>query len=166
MRYAVIMSILLLALIGLGEQFVYVRAGKVQSAPRDLPSVAVRLDTGETILGLHARDDATRAACGWYRVIPSVQKATTGQVVTGRSYTVGKYTVQEVLSYATRTTRTPQQRIAAALAAMPGATDDERVTALVRAVATTVTGTLDKAVTITVPANPLTPPVKPLEATR
>ena len=111
-----------------------------------------RLDTGETILGLHARDDATRAACGWYRVIPSLQKAAAGQYVAGRSYTLGKATAQEVLSYGTRTTRTPQQRIAAALAAMPGATDDERVTALVRAVATTVTGTLDKAVTITVPS--------------
>lgn len=155
MRYVVIISVMLLALIGLGEQFVFVRDGKVQSAPRDLPSVAVRLDSGETILGLHARDDATRAACGWYRVVPSLAKAEARQVVTGRSYTVGKYTVQEVLSYATRKTRTPQQRIAAALAAMPGATDDERVSALVRAVAVTVTGTLDKAVTITVPARTL-----------
>jgi hypothetical protein len=152
MRYAIIMSLLLLALVGLGEQFVYVRAGKVQSAPRELPSAAVRLDTGETILGLHARDDATRAACGWYRVIPSAQKATTGQVVTGRAYTVGKGTAQEVLTFGTLTTRTPEQRIAAILAAMPGATDDERVTALVRAVAAAVTGRLDKAVTITVPA--------------
>jgi hypothetical protein len=155
MRYAVIMSILLMALIGLGDQFVFVRDGKVQSAPRELPSAAVRLDTGETILGLHARDDATRAACGWYRVIPSAQKAITSQVVTGRSYAIGKGTVQEVLSYGTRTTRTPEQRIAAILAAMPGATDDERVTALVRAVAAAVTGRLDKAVTITVPAKTL-----------
>ena len=165
MRYAIIMSLLLLALVGLGEQFVYVRAGKVQSAPRELPSVAVRQDTGETILGLHARDDATRAACGWYRVIPSAQKAAAGQYVAGRSYTLGKGTAQEVLAIGTRTTRTPQQRIAAALAAMPGATDDERVTALVRAVAVTVTGTLDKAVVITVPAKTLKP-VRTLEVTR
>lgn len=155
MRYAVIMSILLMALIGLGDQFVFVHDGKVQSAPRDLPSVAVRLDTGETILGLHARDDATRAACGWYRVLPSAQKAAAGQVVAGRSYTLGKDTVQEVLTYATRTVQTPQQRIAAILAAMPGATDDERVTALVRAVAAAVTGRLDKAVTITIPVKTL-----------
>ena len=155
MRYAIIMSVLLLALVGLGEQFVYVRAGRVQSAPRDLPSVAVRLDTGETILGMHARTDAVRAACGWYRVVPSAPTAAKGQVVTGRSYVLGKGTVQEVLTFGTLTTRTPEQRIAAALAAMPGATDDERVTALVRAVATTVTGTLDKAVVITVPARTL-----------
>lgn len=165
MRYAIIMSLLLLALVSVGEQFVYVRDGRVQSAPRDLPSVAVRLDTGETVLGLHARDDATRAACGWYRVVPSAQILAKGQIVTGRSYTLSKATVQEVLAVGTRTTRTPQQRIAAALAAMPGATDDERVTALVRAVATTVTGTLDKAVTITVPAKTLEP-VRTLEVTR
>jgi hypothetical protein len=164
MRYAIIMSILLLALIGLGEQYVYVRDGKVQSAPRDLPSVAVRLDTHETILGLHARDDAVRAACGWYRVIPSAQTAAAGQIVTGRSYTVGKSTVQESLSIGERTVLTPEQRIAAVLAAMPGATDDERVTALVRAVAATVTGTLDKAVTITVPAKATA--IKPVEVPR
>jgi hypothetical protein len=151
MRYAVIMSILLLARIGLGEQFVFVRDGKVQSSPRDLPSVAVRLDTGETILGMHARTDAARAACGWYRVVPSAQTATKGQVVMGRSYVLGKGTVQEVLTIAERKTRTPEQRIAAALAQVPGATDDERVTALVRAVATVVTGKLDKAVSITIP---------------
>jgi len=143
------------ALSAYADQYVYVRAGKVQSAPRELPSAAVRLDTGETILGLHARDDATRAACGWFRVVPSAQILAKGQVVTGRSYTLSKATVQEVLEVGTRTTRTPEQRIAAILAAMPGATDDERVTALVRAVAAAVTGRLDKAVTITIPARTL-----------
>ena len=154
MRLSIVL-VLVLVLGASAEQFVFVRAGKLQSAPRELPSVAVNLATGETILGLHARDDATRAACGWFRVIPSLTKLAVGQVITGRSYTLGKDTVQEVLTIGTRTTRTPQQRIAAALAAMPGATDDERVTALVRAVATTVTGTLDKAVVITVPARTL-----------
>ena len=164
MRLSIVL-VLVLVLGASAEQFVFVRDGRVQSAPRELPSVAVRLDTGETVLGLHARDDATRAACGWFRVVPSAQILAKGQIVTGRSYTLNKATVQEVLAVGTRTTRTPQQRIAAALAAMPGATDDERVTALVRAVATTVTGTLDKAVTITVPAKTLVP-ARTLEVVR
>jgi hypothetical protein len=155
MRYAIIIMVLSIVRTAIADQYVYVRDGRVQSAPRELPSVAVRLDTGETILGLHARTDAVRAACGWYRVVPSAQTVTKGQVVTGRSYVLGKCTVQEVLTIAERKTLTPEQRIAAALAAMPGATDDERVTALVRAVATAVTGTLDKAVVITVPAKTL-----------
>jgi hypothetical protein len=150
MRLSIVL-VLVLVLGASAEQFVFVRDGRVQSAPRDLPSVAVRLDTGETILGLHARTDAARAACGWYRVVPSAQTATKGQVVMGRSYVLGKGTVQEVLTIAERKTRTPEQRIAAALAQVPGATDDERVTALVRAVATVVTGKLDKAVSITIP---------------
>ena len=152
MRNAIFIMVLSIVGTAIADQYVYVRDGRIQSAPRELPAAAVRLDTGETILGMHARTDAVRAACGWYRVVPSAQTATKGQVVTGRSYVLGKGTVQEVLAFGTRTTLTPQQRIAAALAAMPGATDDERVTALVRAVAMTVTGTLDKAVTITVPA--------------
>ena len=152
MRYAIIIMVLSIVRMAIADQYVYVLDGRVQSAPRDLPSVAVRLDSGETILGLHARDDATRAACGWYRVVPSAQTATKEQVVMGRSYVLGKGTVQEVLTIAERKTRTPEQRIAAALAQVPGATDDERVTALVRAVATVVTGKLDKAVSITIPA--------------
>ena len=152
MRYAIIIMVLSIVRTAIADQYVYVRDGRVQSAPRDLPAAAVRLDTGETILGMHARTDAARAACGWYRVVPSAQTAAKGQVVTGRSYVLNKGTVQEVLTIAERKTRTPEQRIAAALAQVPGATDDERVTALVRAVATVVTGKLDKAVSITIPA--------------
>ena len=134
------------------EQFVFVRDGRVQSAPRGLPSVGVRLDTGEAVLGLHGRSDAERAACGWFRVLPSREIAARGEVVTGRTYTVLRDTVQEVLEYGEQRIITPEQRVKAALQAMPGKTDDERVSALVRAVAVTVTGTLDRAVTITVPA--------------
>jgi hypothetical protein len=137
------------------EQYVFVRDGAVQSAPRELPSAGISRDTGETLLGLHARDDATRAACGWFRVVPSTQATPKGQYVMGRSYAIGKSTVQEVLVFGTRIKRTPEQRIAAVLASMPAATDDERVSALVRAVAVAITGRLDKAVTITVPARTL-----------
>jgi hypothetical protein len=154
MRLSIVL-VLVLVLGARADQFVYVRAGRVQSAPRELPSAGLRLDNGQAVLGLHARDDATRAACGWFRVVPSARATPQGQVVTGRSYTIGKATVQEALTFGTRITITPEQRIAAVLASMPAATDDERVSALVRAVAVAVTGTLDKAVTITVPARTL-----------
>lgn len=62
----------LAALCGLchgAELYVYSSGGgAVETLPRELPSVGVRLDGGGTVLGLHGADDATKAACGWYRV--------------------------------------------------------------------------------------------------
>ena len=49
-------------------------AGKdevVRCAPRELPSVGVRLDNGRAVLGLHGASVETKAACGWYRVVVS-----------------------------------------------------------------------------------------------
>ena len=149
---AAIVAIMLICVSASAEQYIYVRDGKVASAPRALPSVGVRQDTGTAVLGLHGASDATRAACGWYRVVPSSQKVADAQRVVARNYVIGKGTAQEVLTIADRVIRTPQQRISNVLDAMPGATDDERVSALIRAVAVAVTGRLDKAVTVTIPA--------------
>ena len=147
------MLLILLAVSALADSYVFSKDGKTVSAgPRDLPSVGVRLDDGKVVLGLHGATDATRAACGWYRIIPDQAKAASNQVVAVRSYTIGKETAQETLSFVERITKTPEQRIAALLDAMPGETDDERVSALIKAVAICVTGKLDKAVTIVVPA--------------
>lgn len=134
------------------DQYVYVRAGAVACQPRDLPSVGVRLDTGDVVLGLHGADSALCAACGWYRVRPHTSKLAPGQYIAGRTYQVGKDAVQEVVTLGQTVTQTPAQRIAAVLDSIPAATDDERVSALIRAVATSVTGKLDKACTISVPA--------------
>lgn len=141
------------AVMAVADSFLFAKDGKVVSGPRDLPSVGVRLDTGKPVLGLHGASDAVKAACGWYRVIPSAVKAEPTQVVTGATYTLGKDTAQEVLSFGTLVVMTPEKRLAALLNAMPGATDDERVSALIRAVAVCVTGKLDKAVTVTIPAS-------------
>lgn len=51
------------------DQYVFVRDGAVACQPRDLPSVGVRLDTGDVVLGLHGADPALRAACGWLPVV-------------------------------------------------------------------------------------------------
>ena len=148
-----ILSMILIPCLLLADSFVYSRDGKAVSAgPRDLPSVGVRLDTGWTVLGLHGASDAVRAACGWYRVIPDTAKPASNQVVSGATYTLGKDTAKQTLTFANRITFTPQQRLEMILDAMPGATDDERVSALIQAVSTCVTGKIDQAVTITVPA--------------
>ena len=148
-----ILALILIPGLLLAESYIYSKDGTtVQTGPRDLPSVGVRLDTGKPVLGLHGASDAVKAACGWYRIIPDAAKAASNPVVAARSYTLGKTTAQEVLSFATRVTITPQARLSALLDAMPGETDDERVSALIKAVAICVTGKLDKAVTVTIPA--------------
>lgn len=137
------------------DQYVFVLGGKVASAPRDLPSVGVRLDSGRAVLGLHGASDSVKAACGWYRVIPSVVKAAEGEYVASRSYTVNKETVQEVVSVAKVPvdTRTPAERIGEVMDSIVAESTDARVSALVRAVATAVTGRVAKAVTVTIPAS-------------
>ena len=44
---------------------------EVGSKPRELPSQGYNRTTGQVVVGLHARTDAERAACGWWRVIPT-----------------------------------------------------------------------------------------------
>lgn len=146
------LALILLAGSALADSFVFAKEGKIISGPRDLPSVGVRLDNGQAVLGLHGASDAVKAACGWFRVIPSAQKAATNQVVVGSTYTLNKDTAQEVLSFGTRETITVQDRLAFILETIPGTNDDARVTALIKAVATCVTGKIDKAISITVPA--------------
>jgi hypothetical protein len=41
------------------------------SAERELPSQGYDRVTGRVVVGLHARTDLERAACGWWRVIPT-----------------------------------------------------------------------------------------------
>lgn len=68
------------------DQYVYAVAGAVKSAPREIPSVGVRLDGKGTVLGLHSADDATKAACGWYRYVAA--KVPSDQIVTASTYTL------------------------------------------------------------------------------
>ena len=46
------------------------------SSPRSLPVQAVDLATGKVIVGLHSRDDATIAGCGWYKLVPGTPPQT------------------------------------------------------------------------------------------
>ena len=133
-------------------QYAYVRDGVVMGKPRDLPSVGIRQDNGGAVLGLHGAGRDVQEACGWYGVQPSQQRVAEGQRVTGRSYVYTNGVVSEQVVIGDVKTVTPAERIEQAFAALPG-TEDERVTALIHAVATTITGRVDKAITIAVPAS-------------
>lgn len=59
------------------------------SSARECPSQGVDLATGKVVVGLHALSDARRAACGWYRLVPSPRPAATNgvhYVATGFSF--------------------------------------------------------------------------------
>jgi hypothetical protein len=144
---------LLVASFALADSFLFVQDGKITSGPRELPSVGVRLDTKQAVLGLHGADDATRAACGWYRVIPSTAKAASNQVVAAQTYTIGKSTAQEVLTLTNvvRKTYTAQERIEDIFDDVIATSDSERAGIILKAVAAAVTNRIRSAVTITIP---------------
>lgn len=153
---AAIVAIMLICVSASAEQYIYVRDGKVASAPRALPSVGVRQDTGTAVLGLHGASDATRAACGWFRVVPSpvVPDPAKGEWVADRSYRVDKNTVQEVVALKTRVVLSPEDRVLAVFLApaLVAMTEEARCAAVIHAVAQVITQRLDKAVTVTIPA--------------
>ena len=74
----------------------------IGSAPRELPSVGVRLDNHQAVLGLYGSDDATRAACGWYRCISATNAAPEGSVVASRSYAIMGALAMETLTFKPR----------------------------------------------------------------
>lgn len=151
MRFAI--AILFLVSVCNADSFLFVQDGKALSSPRDLPSVGVRLDTKQTVLGLHGADDATKAACGWYRVVPAEVVLAKDQIINGRSYTIGKDAAFEIVSVTNvvRRTLTAQRRMEMIFDGMPG-TDAERVKAVVQAVAAVVTNRVKGDVTVTIPA--------------
>lgn len=74
----------------------------IVSGARELPSVAVRLDTGEAVLGLYAASDADKAACGWHRCVASTNAAPEGCVVASRSYAILGAVAVETLTFKPR----------------------------------------------------------------
>lgn len=80
------------------DQYVYVREGAVACQPRDLPSVGVRLDTGDVVLGLHGADPAMRAACGWLPVVRDPAPAD-GMRIASQDWVVEDGTARLVRTY-------------------------------------------------------------------
>ncbi|MFZ4394147.1 MAG: hypothetical protein ACOYOU_00815 [Kiritimatiellia bacterium] len=155
MRRIFIFASFLVASFGLADSFLFVQAGKITSGPRELPSVGVRLDNGQPVLGLHGADDATRAACGWYRVIPTNAILASNQMIVARSYLLNKDTAQEVVVISNFTARvfTPRDRITQMFDELPPAMgNDARCAAIIKAIAQTITNKMGTSVTVTIPA--------------
>lgn len=156
MRQLVCLVLMIASIATAQTKYIYAERGAAQCAPRDLPSVGVRLDTGQSVLGLHGAGTAIREACGWYQVAPSATRPQTNQYVAARIYELGKGGFQEVLVMSNRVTRTvtPQARIEQAFAALSASlTTDDRCTAIVAAVAAVITNKFAQEVTIRIPAS-------------
>lgn len=163
MKKVVIIFALLAGVAAAAEQYVYVKDGAVKCRPRDLPSVGVRQDTGQAVAGLHGTTDAVKAACGWYKVLPSLQQAGSNQVVQATSYTVGRYTVQAVHQYAERRTVTLAERTRALFdhPELQGKSADDKAAEVIKAVAEAVTNRLGT-IQVIEPVRPVKP-AEPME---
>ena len=131
-------------------EYVHMRSLRIVG-PKPLPSVGIRLDTGDVVLGLHSADEATQRACGWYVVVPSVQRASAGQQVVGRSFEFRDGEVREVLQFCEVVEVSAAERVAAVFDEL-GGNDDERVSAFVQLCAQVATNKLQQAITVTIPA--------------
>ena len=122
----------------------YVFAGKdgvVATAPRALPALGVALDSRKPVLGLHGASDLERAACGWFRVIPSGAVLASNEVITARTYKVDAKTgtaLEEVtiVQREPRVALTLRQRLERILDSMEAKlTEEEKVLFILRTLA-------------------------------
>ena len=86
------------AVVARADSFVFSADGQtVGSLPRELPTQGVSLSKGWVVVGLHALDDAGRADCGWYRVVPGTKPvAQSNEVWRVTGYTFTNYTAVAV----------------------------------------------------------------------
>ncbi len=125
--------------------FVYSTDGKkVLCNPRDIPANAVNLATRQPVLGMHSATPAIKAACGWYRVVPSAVSPGTNQFVFARAYTITGNTAVETLVISNRVRRTPRQRLDRIIADLDGADDDTKVKAAIAQIAAAIADRLQK----------------------
>ena len=68
----------------------------VGSSPRELPSQGFDRVTGQVVVGLHARTDAERAACGWWRIVETPKP---GIVFSNEYWAVTGYTFTNSVAY-------------------------------------------------------------------
>lgn len=69
---------------------------EVGSKPRELPSQGYNRTTGQVVVGLHARGEAERAACGWWRIVETPKP---GLVVSNEYWAVTGYTFTNSVAY-------------------------------------------------------------------
>lgn len=116
--------------------FVYSTDGKkVLCNPRDIPANAVKLNTKQPVLGMHSATPAVKAACGWYRVVPSTVTPATNQYVAARTYAISGYTAVETLTLSNRVKRTAKQRLDRIFNELNAETEDEKVKVVIGQIA-------------------------------
>jgi len=85
------------------DLFVFSRDGtNVVSGARELPSVGVRLDTRQPVLGLYGAQEGERKACGWYRCVAETNRTPEGMTVAGRAWVIEGCEAVEKLRLAAR----------------------------------------------------------------
>lgn len=100
-RMGIVGLVGMMGLTACADLFVFSKDGtNVVSAPMNLPSVAVRLDTRQPVLGLYAAEDAERAACGWYKCVACTNAAPEGMVVSGRAWSLDGHLALETIVFA------------------------------------------------------------------
>lgn len=81
------------------DKFIFSADGvTVGSSPRELPAQGFDRQTGRVVVGLHARTDAERAACGWWRI---VQTPKPGIVFSNEYWKVSGYVFTNYLAHVT-----------------------------------------------------------------
>ena len=79
------------------DLFVFSADGvEVGSKPRELPSQGYNRTTGQVVVGLHARTDAERPACGWWRIVETPKP---GIVFSNEYWAVTGYTFTNSVAY-------------------------------------------------------------------
>lgn len=145
--YCSLLTLLLSPAAQAAELYVFSPDGKTTAcAPRELPSLAVRLDDSKPVLGLHAAAPEVKAACGWYRVAPSAVKIATNQYVAARSYAIAGTVAQESVTLAAvqpRPVPTPRQRIDAIFTSLSsGLSEDAKIRLVLADMAAAITNRL------------------------
>lgn len=69
---------------------------EVSSKPRELPAQGFNRYTHQVVVGLHARTDAERAACGWWRIVETPKP---GIVFSNEYWAVTGYTFTNSVAY-------------------------------------------------------------------
>ena len=76
-KFIAVFALVLSSAVMAVDSYVFSKDGlHAGSSPRALPVQAVDLTTGKVIVGLHSRDDATIAGCGWYKLVPGTPPQT------------------------------------------------------------------------------------------
>ena len=79
------------------DLFVFSADGvEIGSKPRELPAQGFNRYTHQVVVGLHARTDEERAACGWWRIVETPKP---GIVVSNEYWTVTGYTFTNSVAY-------------------------------------------------------------------